>query len=162
MRNTEHEILFKLGYDHGKQIAQSNVEKVFALYTRDEKGITWIGNQDYAVLKLQNPLGNTYGWFTVVPRSADYVGIDVSLAGYSLDVESGETISVDQRCHLKGFRGDKVIHDCNMTPGASGSPIYQVVSENEAILVALNASQRVGMGEIIEDDFLEVEKYNES
>lgn len=117
---------------------------------------------DWAVLTLAQPLGETYGYlgwrgdldFTdeaVIAATADKVG----LLGYAGDFptvalrEHGqptETAGVDVACSILGiwpedgsFYPGTLAHDCDSNPGASGGPIFGLFADNQYYIVGLHA-----------------------
>src|SRR5690606_25608848 len=67
-----------------------------------------------------------------------------TLAGFSGDFEGGNVAGVHEGCalkfHLKSF--SLLAHDCDMTKGASGSPIWRMNAAGRADVYALNSAQQ--------------------
>lgn len=105
-----------------------------------ERGLVNVSGQlaDWAIIRLRQPLGDRYGWLSVGQAS----NVDaVSLGGYSGDHQDGEVALVHRDCHVTEQRPDgSMIHDCDMTAGASGSPLIRW-DGREAQVVALNAME---------------------
>lgn len=106
---------------------------------------------DWAILRLDQPLGNEYGWMewtnadlgTLTQHQKDFV-----LVGYSGDfpkTDGGSTAGVHIGCSIRGFEREfgLAMHDCDMTPGASGGPIFYISNQGVGSIVALNSAQRI-------------------
>lgn len=109
---------------------------------------------DWALLVLDQPLGETYGWldFVVADLSdLDSIKGEIILAGYSSDFPKdnpAETAGVHKGCSIRGFvpQPGVVSHDCDMMAGASGGPMFVIFQEGNklnAVIIALNAAERV-------------------
>jgi V8-like Glu-specific endopeptidase len=109
---------------------------------------------DWALLVLDQPLGETYGWMKfIVADLADLDSVkgEIILAGYSSDFPKeklSETAGVHNGCSIRGFGPQlgMISHDCDMMAGASGDPMFVVIQDGSkvsAIIVALNAAERV-------------------
>lgn len=105
-----------------------------------------VPDQDWALLRLNRPLGDAYSWFQVKYMnglSLAYGALNVFLLGYASDLLQMEAPYWQTGCSFREklpFR-EEVTHDCNMSPGASGSPMmvwdpyakaYQIVAVNIA------------------------------
>lgn len=125
------------------------------------KHVHWLGtkalwgkdntDQDWAILELEKPVGEEYGWMQIKPVA--YISKEVtggrpgeekahfSMASYSADRGKGGTLSVQEPrngtggCSLyaEDFRFNsehrersEVLHDCDSAPGSSGAPIYKM------------------------------------
>jgi protease YdgD len=108
-------------------------------------------SQDWAILTLDQPLGEKYGWMSWM--TLDFADLD-SLrgqfiqAGYSHDFPTdtpGLTAGVHKGCSIRGFSSRQpglISHDCDTTRGSSGGPIFTIY-KGEPVIVALNAAQRI-------------------
>lgn len=114
---------------------------------------------DWALLKLDQPLGDIYGymgWQTLDFSNEDVLtntAEKVLLAGYSGDFptenfrefgEAGETAGVHVGCSVLGVasEGDYegiLFHECDTNPGASGSPIFALFDNGQYKIVGLHA-----------------------
>lgn len=93
---------------------------------------------DWALLRLGKCLGKTLGYVRLsagAPEAADRIGI----AGYPDDRPLGEGLSVDSGCQVRGVRSLILFHDCAALPGNSGSPLFRIVEENGAPVLAVFA-----------------------
>ncbi|MBE9540478.1 MAG: DUF1036 domain-containing protein [Proteobacteria bacterium] len=93
---------------------------------------------DWALIRLNVPLGDQFGWMSVVDT---YVAGQVTLAGFSGDYNEGETAGIHQGCAITEIHEDGiVVHDCDTTAGSSGSALFQVRGDDYQI-VALNSAE---------------------
>ncbi len=106
------------------------------------------GDRDWALLKLDRPLGDRYGWLGWL-AIRDYSDLSwsegkINLAGYSGDFPAdapGETPSVHLGCSLRGVREDgRILHDCDTMPGASGSPLLGKFADGNYYVLGLHTS----------------------
>tara|TARA_R110000868_G_scaffold136049_1_gene348776 strand:+ start:1109 stop:2191 length:1083 start_codon:yes stop_codon:yes gene_type:complete len=100
---------------------------------------------DWALARLNEPIGDIVGWFKLAPEAQ--TGSNFTLAGFSGDFKRGEIAGVHKDCSLKGPLGGLgvVMHDCDMTKGASGSSIWKI-KDKHAFVHALNSAQ-LGKGD---------------
>ncbi|MGJ3251935.1 MAG: trypsin-like serine peptidase [Elainellaceae cyanobacterium] len=103
---------------------------------------------DWALLKLDKPLGDTYGTIEWRPLPLETLVEEYQekliLAGYSGDFPAdnpGETAGVHEGCSIFGDYEDSVIHDYDTTSGASGGPILAEVDSKMRILAVNSAEQ---------------------
>lgn len=114
---------------------------------------------DWALLKLDRPIGQDYGYLGW--RVLDFSDLAVlqaldgkiKLVGYAGDFPTedrrefgigGETASVDRGCSIlailnRGPLTNTLIHDCDTNPGASGGPIFARFQDGNYYLVGLHA-----------------------
>ncbi len=99
---------------------------------------------DWAILKLDRPVGNKYG---TLPWSSLPTGIladnreQFALVGYSGDFPEyspGETAGVHIGCSILGEENGLYIHDCDTNGGASGGPIIGLI-DGKFQIVGLHA-----------------------
>ena len=115
---------------------------------------------DWAVLKLDEPLGNYYGYLGW--RALDFTNSNVvnstaekiHLLGYAGDFPTpalrqfgapSETAGIDLASSILGnwptgtpYAGT-LVHDCDTNPGASGGPILAKFNDNQYYIVGLHA-----------------------
>lgn|GEM_PF-5515604 len=137
-----HRISFQAGFGNGHSVASSIGVEVIGRFTRTERGISYERYAgDWAIVRLKDPIGEQVGWFDVAETSPTAVTA-VSLAGYSGDIESGEVMTRHAACSLRGKHVaiPVISHDCDMTSGASGSPLFRLRDGGQRPqIVALNA-----------------------
>ncbi len=128
-------------------------------YATDFKGKADVVDvNDWAVLKLDKPLGEKYGFLgwkaasatefmkasktlALVGYSADFPKIPKSYSGLELTAGPGLTAGVHQGCSILGEKGGLLLHDCDSRGGASGGPILAKI-DGEYYVVALHAGWR--------------------
>jgi protease YdgD len=103
---------------------------------------------DWAFVKLDRPLGETYGTlaWTSLPVSDLLRTYDreLILAGYSGDFPAdapGRTAGVHDGCSILGEADGSLLHDCDTFGGSSGGPILAII-DGEFRIVALNSAER--------------------
>lgn len=117
---------------------------------------------DWALLKLDRPLGEAYGtigWKSIAENQlrAQQNGTLV-LAGYHEDFPKGKeglSLGFHKGCSFTRLHEDALLHDCDTIEGSSGSPIlgwvnnnYQAVALNNAWYPSLNANKAVQMNRV--------------
>ncbi|MEM6432581.1 MAG: trypsin-like peptidase domain-containing protein [Cyanobacteria bacterium P01_D01_bin.115] len=99
---------------------------------------------DWALVKLDRPLGDRYGtlrWQALPSEILLDHAEQLNLVGYSGDFPAdnpGETAGVHQGCSITQDDDPFWIHDCDTSGGASGGPILAEI-EGEFYVVALHA-----------------------
>lgn len=93
---------------------------------------------DWAILELQDPLGDQYGYMGVQDK-IDTLPFLVHSVGYSGDFDQGLTAGVHLGCsiHEANYLYN---HDCDQTGGSSGGPMF-IVKENHYYIVAIMVSE---------------------
>lgn len=140
-------IVFRPNFMNGQSRDRANVVKAL-VGTKDVKRQP---NQDWALLTLSKPLGETYGflgWINADLADLDLLKQKFNLAGYSGDFPKdypAETAGVHQGCSIRGVTNVPGVlsHDCDMTQGASGGPIFALLPDGSAVIVAVNEAERV-------------------
>jgi V8-like Glu-specific endopeptidase len=88
---------------------------------------------DWAILKLDRPVGEKYGtlpWASLSTRILKQNQGQFALIGYSGDFPEegpGETAGVHIGCSILGEENGLLIHNCDTTGGASGGPIIGII-----------------------------------
>ena len=155
--NGRGQITFFAGYSRGSWLEKSKVQNVIGGFQRNAIGVIFDQNNDWAILTLREPIGKKLGWFTIAPSTdvpktlwesvKEYVGLSVppnysvTLAGYSGDREDGQVLSVHENCDITKIEASVVRHNCDMTPGASGSPMFRKLPDGRFEIVTLNSAQ---------------------
>ncbi len=111
----------------GERYPSYSVKKVF-LPRKYFDGGFGEEEQDWALLELSHDAGNEFGWMGVSNLGyQDYENKEVNLLGFSGD-HYREHLGGDFHCQVDGtvyyWFGLQVIHDCDSSPGSSGSAIY--------------------------------------
>jgi len=108
---------------HPNYVAGKSQDKALAVVVANGK--TRLSVQDWAILKLNEPLGDKYGWLAVQDVTTGTIPSTVSLVGYSSDFKFGQTAGIHTDCHIR-FRNyvlSTVHHDCDASRGSSGGPL---------------------------------------
>jgi V8-like Glu-specific endopeptidase len=104
--------------------------------------------QDWAVLKIDKPLGTKYGhWQWRSLPATELIGDrknKLSIAGYPYDFSAsgdpatrGNTLAIQEGCSIVKEDRQMLFHDCDTAKGSSGSPIFYR-SGRDYYVVALN------------------------
>lgn len=110
--------------------------------------------EDWAVVVIDKNLGDTFGAFAVSDGRVDYTKLSVTLAGYSGDFMSTETAGVHEGCSIHAVNNGELEHDCDMTRGASGGPMF-INEDGQYKIIGVN------VGEYRDGEFsLAVPKYS--
>jgi V8-like Glu-specific endopeptidase len=80
-------------------------------------------DSDWAVVLLNKPLGKSYGYLGFARPATIRVPMKVHYAGYSNDYKNGETATTDV-CSIRDRIDNYFGHDCSMTSGGSGGPLF--------------------------------------
>jgi V8-like Glu-specific endopeptidase len=126
----------------------ANVEAVFAGtdFTEDNAPPN---AGDWALMLLDQPLGDRYGTIPWMPLSVDELietyAERVVMVGYSGDYPRDRPASsagVHLRCSVVGTYEDSIAHDCDSFGGASGGAIVTWIGD-QAYIVGLNSAEQV-------------------
>ncbi|MBP5972985.1 trypsin-like peptidase domain-containing protein [Brasilonema sp. CT11] len=171
-------ILFLPNLINGKVADESDIAQVQNVIYGTDFTKTKLENQtdDWALLKLNKPIGLKYGYLgwkslpssTLTKNRNKYIFV-----GYSGDFPNtnkekyrfftagkGWTASVQQGCSIVGEEGNVLLHDCDTTGGSSGGAIIGVIG-NQPYIIGLNNAEiktRDGRGIInlgVKIDFLD-------
>jgi V8-like Glu-specific endopeptidase len=104
--------------------------------------------QDWALLKLNRPLGLKYGYWKWRTMPTNELVKDhrhkLAIAGYPYDFhqpnhsqDRGNTLAVQEGCSILKEERNMYFHDCDTAKGSSGSPIFYKSGRNH-YMVALN------------------------
>ena len=112
---------------------------------------------DWALLRLQQPLGDSYGWLGVHATTTSSFPDRLTVVGYSGDFHDGDTAGVDHNCHVRGRNESSgvILHDCDMTRGASGGPALRLLN-NKLTIYGINVAEKRDQG----DTSLHLEDYD--
>ncbi|MEQ8667484.1 MAG: trypsin-like serine protease [Rhodospirillales bacterium] len=126
------EVHFVAGYRDGQFIAHSTARAYWIPpgYREGQAPTGETAVHDWAIIELNEPIGDIAGWFGVAPL--DKAGFERAIsdatrfvqAGYSRDSKLHLTAHIG--CDMEGYaRGlDLIVHACDAVPGDSGSPIF--------------------------------------
>jgi protease YdgD len=103
---------------------------------------------DWALMSIDKPLGQTYGTIGLAPLPSEVLINDFAetliMVGYSGDFPAenpGQTASAHKGCSIVEEALSVLLHLCDTTGGASGGPILALV-DGEYRIVALHAAGR--------------------
>lgn len=100
-------------------------------------------SHDWAILKLDRPLGETYGWLDPAPLGEDDPSAShlVSFIAYATDFKDGSVALIHSNCALTSFdrRGSYFRHSCHMNAGSSGGPLLGF-RDGKPHILAINAA----------------------
>lgn len=103
---------------------------------------------DWALMSIDKPLGQTYGTIGLAPLPSEVLISDFAetliMVGYSGDFPAenpGQTASAHKGCSIVEEALSVLLHLCDTTGGASGGPILALV-DGEYQIVALHAAGR--------------------
>ncbi len=104
---------------------------------------------DYALVRLNVPLGDTYGYMGVKNLESETLkswGPALSAAGHAADFGDGKSASVHNGCSITSESDDIVYSDCDWNAGASGGPIFSMFEGKPFIVgvISHSASQKDG------------------
>ena len=145
------ELHFIPGYQQGDYPLHSPVR---AVVHADDYGSPPrpVGDNDWGLLELTEPLGTKAGWLGVLPLSPLSLpalrrsGAAMVLAGYRSD--RAEVLTIDTGCAIRGFieTSRLFIHGCAPVYGDSGGPVLAFV-DGEARVIGLTTIALSGPGE---------------
>ncbi|BAU12443.1 glutamyl endopeptidase [Leptolyngbya sp. NIES-3755] len=145
-------ISFEPNFANGASQDRANVVSVVVGTDKPEQNRA----KDWAILKLDQPLGEKYGWMEWASEPVStltQLPKQFNLAGYSGDFPTkktgGSTAGVHVGCSIRGFEPalNLATHDCDMTRGASGGAIFTISDTGMAVIVALNDAENTSEGE---------------
>ncbi len=91
---------------------------------------------DWAIIRLSEPLGDTYGWMGVDAAEHDVI----TNVGYASNFKLGKTAGIHAGCKVTERRATTFLHDCDNGRGASGGPIF-IMKGKEAYLVGIAVAE---------------------
>lgn len=119
---------FSPSFQNGQSVHTARIIRIW-YGTKNPKAEPW---DDFALAKLDSPLGEIYGTLPIANSNGSLIEIYgpqiVTLPGYSGDYLNAQTAGVHVGCFLreliKGQEGERLMgHDCDMRPGSSGGPM---------------------------------------
>lgn len=122
-------VSFTAGLSRGMSMGTAKVTgAVFdPAYTPDTQPAGGGNGDDWALVVLDTPLGDTVGYLDIHELTADNLsqigrsGLIVNQAGYSWD--TGDNMSGNQGCRIiEAFDDNSILHECDTAQGDSGSP----------------------------------------
>lgn len=131
---TSWDITFLPNYTNGKSAYSSEVVRA-----------KWSEKDDWAILRLAKPLGETLGWLGTRVLS-DPRNTSLFAVGYSSDFDSGLSASWEQGCTItSGLTSyGQLRHNCSNSRGSSGSPLFRFEEKDGKkfpYIIALHAAE---------------------
>jgi V8-like Glu-specific endopeptidase len=112
---------------------------------------------DWAIIRLERPIGDRYGWFgsqslsyqELLGRAVNYVGYSTFGDETVAEFIDGETAQVHIGCQIRDVNSEQgFIHtDCDNGQGGSGGPIF-IWQDNKPIIVGVNAAEYRGVSKV--------------
>ena len=148
-RPTTNRLIFKPSLIKGVSLDEATVVS----YDYGWKSGSRDAADDWALMKLDQPLGDRYGYLGwrgldfSNPTTLSDVKERIKLAGYSADFPTanlrefgvaGDTAGVDLACSIIGVEQAVLIHDCDTNPGASGSAIFGQFEDGKYYILGLH------------------------
>lgn len=132
------EYKFLLGATNGTSVAESTVSHVWWGTSDPQKN----RNLDWAILKLNNPLGKTHGYFGWKSSTEENLE-NVMQAGYGMLFYNGKSMTGVQQCSAQKFLKEAgfIYHDCDSSRGDSGSPLFVCNDDLTCFIVALHVAE---------------------
>lgn len=100
--------------------------------------------QDWALLELEVPLGQTLGWFGVWPLAVDDPKSkqNLELLGYPSEINNGKKLVSSTNCKIRSrpYLDLLLYHDCSSSIGVSGGPLLTVINDQHYI-VGINVAE---------------------
>jgi protease YdgD len=124
------DVIFLAGYRDGQAFATAQATRIVPATNRplDADDPSEHVRDDWALIELDQPIGLDTGIVPVAELTGNeldlavFYGTAVTQAGYSGD--RPERLTGHQGCRLLGTEPDNwVLHDCDIVPGDSGSPL---------------------------------------
>ncbi len=133
---------------------EATSKAVPVLYGKYYSGEEFNNMEDWAILKLENCLGDSHGWLKLAVVELSKVAnlsAPLALAGYPADRDT-RFLTLDPDCRVyaqekKGSPGWG--HDCASREGTSGGPIMANL-DGQIVVVALNSVERGTFEELIQ------------
>ncbi|KAB8331390.1 trypsin-like serine protease [Scytonema tolypothrichoides VB-61278] len=157
-RQFSQKILFLPNLINGRVANESDIAQVQNVIYGTDFTKTKLENQtdDWALLKLDKPIGLKYGYLgwkslpssTLTKNRNKYIFVGYSGDFPNTDKEKyrfftagkGRTASVQQGCSIVGEEGNVLLHDCDTTGGSSGGAIIGVIG-NQPYIIGLNNAE---------------------
>ena len=142
---------------------------VEVIYGTDFKNGRQLNPNDWAVMKINKPLGSKYGYLgtkslptsKLISNKKNYFFVgysrDFPTAKYQqyFSAGSGWTASFQKGCSIVKEEKNFLLHDCDTAAGSSGAPIIAMI-DNKPYIIALNEAEVKDLINVaVKIDFLE-------
>lgn len=102
-------------------------------------------NQDWSVIEIASPIGNTVGWYGKLWTSASLNGTSVSVSGYSGDKTGTQANTLWRSVgSITASLSARLAHNCDTTGGVSGAAILNSSNQALAIHTSGNSTSNYG------------------
>jgi V8-like Glu-specific endopeptidase len=138
--------VFQAGYSRGTYLASAGVT-YFQVGTFNN----WDNANDWAILRLDRPIGHRVGWLGGAARTPDDL-ISISnqeviyMVSYPGDLNNGQVPYWEKNCRFKFKEGNLPYQNCNTSSGASGAPMFIFERDKGGRMitrvVAVNSAER--------------------
>ena len=86
---------------------------------------------DWAIVEIDSPLGDDYGWMGIDPDTAGAKSRSYTLVGYSGDFMGAKTAGIHQGCRVGEVVENLLYrHNCDSNGGSSGGPLFYLDGDN--------------------------------
>jgi protease YdgD len=127
-------VVFQASYNKGAFTAQADSTNITVGTTDPET----YQAADWAVIHLNSPLGDQFGYMGTQNIGVLSSIIPVAYSGYSDNFQQTEVAGVAS-CFIRGNRRDGTYgHDCSMGPGGSGGPLFTEDRTGQSHILAVN------------------------
>lgn len=135
---------FHPNYINGSSILKSYIQHIWWGTTEPDK----FRGDDWAILKLREPIGNSVGWLGVESTTANSFPDLLTVAGYSNNFMNGRTAGVHHNCQTKRRLQEEnmIYHDCDMSRGSSGGPALRN-KDGKLTIYGINVAEKRNGGE---------------
>ncbi|NCN27578.1 trypsin-like serine protease [bacterium] len=114
----------ELAFNRGLRLDISNVTKIHPGPSKTPKTLGAYA-ADWAILELDRPLGETFGYFELSPIVGNISFLGISIIGYSSHFNRGGSYQTYQeKCLVRRSEEIFIYHDCDIRVGDSGAPLY--------------------------------------
>lgn len=151
---------FVVGYDKGKYAAHAKGLSYKTAFKKlpDLSKATLKREDDWAILTLDNPLGQEFG-FIAISDSSPHLFLERNMkkgriiqAGYSRDYAHVLTVhkncTLDKYVRLSKSEDPVFLHQCDATRGDSGSPIFYRINDIYSLVAIHSATSRLISGKV--------------
>ncbi|MEW5961928.1 MAG: hypothetical protein AB1749_00045 [Pseudomonadota bacterium] len=126
-------------YDDGAPLKlQGRIERVGS--TRQYRGYTLRdGAMDWGIVLLDRAPANVHPLLLRSVSGSDIARLRIALSAFSIDVDNGRALAVDDRVSILSLRWGVYLHDSEWALGSSGAPLLVHTSEGLAV-IAINSA----------------------
>ena len=136
---------FDFHLQYGRKRGYADTAKVIDIKTGNqsmEHGSTSEMTRDRALMRIDKPLGNKYGFIPIEPTNYFDPTSTFHMIGYHSDRYNATQMFRESGCRFRGMDGAYLNHDCSGAPASSGSPMIMIDKNNHIAIVALHNGGR--------------------